>query len=87
MSQLNMKYRNARIVWRGALRLARKIWRFAKVVLKLWSVYSNEPACDIGRGDGMFSDQGSSQKLTVLSYFTVCGLVGTTDTQMYVHKH
>lgn len=27
------------------------------------------------------------KKMTVRSYFTICCLVGTTDTQMYVHKH
>ena len=31
----------------------------------------------------MFSEQGSPQKNDWVAYFTVCGLVGTPDTQTY----
>lgn len=56
--------------------------------------YTNEPPLDIRRAmngtlDPMFSDLSCppQTKLTGLSYFTVCGLVGTATTQIDVKKH
>lgn len=65
-------------------------------ILRSRRYYSNEPWPYVRRrpryewlcvSHDSWLRQAKKKKMTVRSYFTICCLVGTTDTQMYVHKH